>query len=356
MSTSPNMGLTIPTPSVTLGPEWASDISDDFDIVDAHDHSSGKGPRVPASGLDINADLPFGGNSPTGMASAQFSDQTTEITTLTDTLYFLNGDLYVLDGNGNSVRITENGALSAAGTGTIAGLPSGTASAAFAASTFTFRSSTNRYATMAGGPVKLRRADEDNPNGITLQPAAATATQTLTFPAALPAATQFMTMDASGGIGYTPALSQGITRAMQAAVGQQVSSSTGAFTGTSGTPGETITNATVTLTTTGRPVVIMLVPDGSGNSASVRLRSTSGAGSINLWVAVSGSATDTIGLISLSTGTTAASPDWAMWPPSALSTVYVPAAGTYTFTAKIQLNGSVTTYAAIYCKLIAWEL
>jgi len=44
-------------------------------------------------------------------------------------------------------------------------------------------------------------------------------------------------------------------------VGQQVSSSTGAFTTSSGSFVD-VTNATVTITTTGRPVVLSLQPDG----------------------------------------------------------------------------------------------
>jgi hypothetical protein len=209
---------------------------------------------------------------------------------------------------------------------------------------------------MAGGPVALRRGDEDNPNAITLTPAASTATQTLTLPAALPGASAFVTIDSSGDFGYTPALSQGITRAMQAAVGQQLSASSGTFTGTAITPGESVTNLNVTITTTGRPIVIMLVPDDSGNTSSVRFRNTTESASLNLWFAITGDATATISLISLSTGAVAGPSGWAMWSPSCMSTVYAPAAGTYTITTKIQLNGTGTAYAVLYAKLLAYEI
>jgi hypothetical protein len=64
----------------------------------------------------------------------------------------------------------------------------------------------------------------------------------------------------------TPKLADGsVTKAKLAAVGQQVSTSCGIF--NTAAPGGAVTNLSVSYTTTGRPVKLSLVPDGSGDVA-----------------------------------------------------------------------------------------
>lgn len=58
-STTAYMGLEIPTVGSTPGPTWATMLNTAFTTIDAHDHTSGKGIRVPSSGININADLDF---------------------------------------------------------------------------------------------------------------------------------------------------------------------------------------------------------------------------------------------------------------------------------------------------------
>lgn len=64
-----NMGLTVPTPGVTPGPTYATNISNDLVIIDAHNHTPGNGVLVPTAGLNINANLPFNGFGATGFNS-----------------------------------------------------------------------------------------------------------------------------------------------------------------------------------------------------------------------------------------------------------------------------------------------
>lgn len=54
---TPNMSLDLPTVSATLGPTWASLLNAALELVDAHDHTSGKGPKVTPAGILINATL-----------------------------------------------------------------------------------------------------------------------------------------------------------------------------------------------------------------------------------------------------------------------------------------------------------
>jgi len=351
---TPNLNMDLPVVSVTPGPEWATKIDAALSgPVDAHDHTSGKGAAIPSSALDINADLPFGGNSPTGMGSAQFTSQTVALTGIESALYFLDGDLYAIDGDGNAIQMTVGGVIASGIVGNISGLTS-PATAAYAASTFTWKSTANRYAVMAGGPLSLRRADEDNPNAITMQPAASTATQTITLPAALPGASAFVTMDSSGNLGYTPALSQGITRAMQAAVGQQVSSSV--TTTGNATSYTAVTGLSVTITTTGRPIVIMCKPEDAGGGSCFTTLCTGDDAYFHWRVSVTGSATTTVGETFVRTDDNFVV-GGTQYPPSVLSTIYAAAAGTYTFTVQMKKSGAASTsYAIVKVQLLAYEL
>ena len=59
-----------------------------------------------------------------------------------------------------------------------------------------------------------------------------------------------------------------VTRAKQEAVGQQISSSSGSFSTSNGSLTD-VTNLSVTLTTTGRPVILAIISDGSGSNCSI---------------------------------------------------------------------------------------
>jgi len=115
MSTStPNMGLTKPTVSSEPGPDWATQINASLDAVDAHDHSSGKGPKVTPAGLNINADLDMNNSRLTEVKSVDLQDQSGNPTN-NGGLGRNGADLYYRDGNGNVVRITQSGSLVAGG-------------------------------------------------------------------------------------------------------------------------------------------------------------------------------------------------------------------------------------------------
>jgi hypothetical protein len=142
------------------------------------------------------------------------------------------------------------------------------------------------------------------------------------------------TLSVSGGI------TSGVTRAGMEAVGQQVSGNSGSFATSSGTNVD-VTNLSVTITTGGRPVVLMLIAydqvapgfigcQGASQQCYVRL--IRGASNIATWSVVSGTTV-----------------------PASLVFLDAPAAGTYTYKIQGQTTGGVTgTYANL--KLIAYEL
>ena len=63
--TTPNMNLVLPDVGVEVGPLWATEQDNAFAAVDAHDHTSTKGKKVPTAGLNINDDLTFNSNDAT---------------------------------------------------------------------------------------------------------------------------------------------------------------------------------------------------------------------------------------------------------------------------------------------------
>jgi len=109
LSPTPNMGLQKPEPSVTVGPTWAQNLNDLIDLIDAHDHSAGKGARVTTAGLNLDADLSFGGNHAEQIKSSRFTAQGAALATASDvnSVYCVGNDLYYNNGSGAAVQITS---------------------------------------------------------------------------------------------------------------------------------------------------------------------------------------------------------------------------------------------------------
>lgn len=143
MSVTPNMNITLPTPEVTTGPEWANQLVDAFDNVDEHDHTVGKGVKVPTAGLNINADLEFNNNNAIELRSSRYTNHLSTLTDLLDKncVYFSNGDLYINNNAGVSIQLTAGNAINLSTVGTIGGdygQPGVSASASYSNSTKTF--------------------------------------------------------------------------------------------------------------------------------------------------------------------------------------------------------------------------
>jgi len=96
---------------MTLGPEYANQNNEAFETVDGHDHTSGKGKKVPTGGLDINANLNFQGSKAYGLLSTQFEDQSSALSGALNAMsvYTVDGDLYYTNGSGTAVQLTDGG-------------------------------------------------------------------------------------------------------------------------------------------------------------------------------------------------------------------------------------------------------
>lgn len=217
---SANMLLPIPVVGQEPGPAWATDLNNCLTIIDQHDHSAGQGVPISPTGMNINADLAFGGNNITLAKSVRFSPQNSPLSSPSDVgcLYESGVDLYYNDANGNQIRITQSGGIS--GTpGSISGLTTpASASYVSGSSTFVFQSAVSTPANIDGASFILRNLSASS-KGLTLAPPAAMgADYTITLPP-LPGSSSIVTMDTSGVLG-TISQTGGITLAMLAAAVQ----------------------------------------------------------------------------------------------------------------------------------------
>lgn len=359
------MSLPVPVPGVDPGPDWANNISACFSIVDSHNHTPGQGNLIPPSGLDINTDLTFQSNNATDLRSARFTPQVTALSGVADVgcLYEAGVDLYFNDGIGNQIRITQSGSVAGA-SGTITGLPSGTASAAFSAATgtFIFQQATSTGANVDAATYVLRYPGSyPTPVGnfIALQaPAALASGFSITFPAALPGSTLPMLLSATGQIStgqITTAqiTDANVTRPKLVAVGQQISSSCGSFTTNSTSP-DPVTNLSVTITTTGRPVQLCLQPDGSGIAT------------LSQQIVSNGFPSSTFSFYRDSTKLSEDNMEWAAGgavvnyamaiPVSSMRFLDTPAAGTYTYTFQVYNSSNNFITLVNNAVLVAYEL
>ena len=108
-TTSPNMGLTVPLVG-DAGTGYATNISAALNLIDAHNHTSGKGLPVPTAGLNINADLAFAGFQATGLVAAVFNQLANTTTNLTNqALTNVLGRPYWRDNSGVIKQVTLAG-------------------------------------------------------------------------------------------------------------------------------------------------------------------------------------------------------------------------------------------------------
>ena len=325
MPTSPEMNLPIPSVSVTPGPAWASLLVSCLNIIDGHNHTSGSGVPIPPSGLDINSDLPFSNNNATSLRAARFTSQSAAIAASGSDLneiYVAGVDLYYNDGDGNQIRVTQSGSVTGA-SGTITGLPSGTASASYSAgdAKFVFQSATNTAANLDFAAAIMRNTSASS-FGLTLQPPTLGANYSITLPA-LPVSQKIMTLDASGimsapytvdgstitissniigvpddGIGTDQIADAAITEPKNAASNYQISATCGTFSTTS-TSFTAVTNLAINFTAvSGRPVFISIQSDSTATASFIGTNSGETIG----WQILAGVRVVATGSINASTG------------------------------------------------------
>lgn len=147
----------------------------------------------------------------------------------------------------------------------------------------------------------------------------------------------------------------GITRAKLEAVGQQLSSSSGSYTMTAGSYAA-VTNLTVAITTTGRPVSVRLVGAGGSSGSSLGAYATGGASTTTRMDLIFKRDSTTIENYIAGATLASSASNQMFFAPSAFSALDTPSAGTYTYTVEVKTLDTNTGIAVSNCKLLAYEL
>lgn len=351
--TSPNMNLVISTVSVDSGLNWELNLNSSLNIIDQHNHTSGYGVQIPPAGLNINSALSFQGNQAINLGAAVFTAQSSVATQ--NALYVSGLDLYYNDGSGNVIRFTSGGSVNA----TSSGISSGAATAAFVSGVLVVNAASNTPANIQGASLLLGNGVSGSKYLTLNPPAAMAANYSLTLPN-LPAATSFIQVDTSGNMSAVVPTVQGIQQGMLAvrATGSTVAAGGFASSAFSGQVTQSIatlsTILAVTITTTGRPVIIMVTPTaGSTFAGYLGLATSSASGSIN-------------GLLNVIRGSTSIGANSFFYSPGATGSIQMPlpgvvatdavAAGTYVYSLQVQtLSATNATVTVSYPNFIVYE-
>lgn len=345
---TPNMSLTEPTVGGTLSPSWALILNANFTTLDQHNHAPGSGVPITPAGLNISSDLSFLQNNATNLRTARFSPISLGSLTGADTdCILVSGvDFYVVDGNGNQIRLTQSGGI--AGTpGSISGLAS-PASATYVAltDTFVWQSGSNIAANMDAATYILRYPSTGypSPSGdyIALQaPSSLASGFAITFPAALPSVNSFLTINSAGQLSTSTAV----------APNQVISSSCGNFEAIGGIF-VAVTNLSVTITTSGNPVKVELIPDNSNASADIALSTiATGLGAAAFGIFRDGSQINQMGYTAY-----APSGQVTATPPGCITAIETPTAGSHTYVLKALASTNAAFVFVNNCKLVVTEI
>lgn len=353
------MGLPVPTVGQEAGPQWATDINNSLNIIDAHTHSTGSGAPITPSAININTDLSFQGFSATQLVKTVFISQSAALTG-TQFCSVVGGNLYFNDGSGNQIPITAAGGV-AGSPGSIGSLVS-PASATYSSGskTFTWAADSGKAAAMDNGAVTIRETNVASANGITIaSPSALAAGYQFTLPGALPVSTQYLTSSSSGVLSFSTSnqIAAAATRATGTTVGTggvaiSTASVAASFTNTVAAD---VTNLTITITTSGRPVYVGIVSGETTTGMDFLVFNNTG----------NGAATGFAILKILRGGSDIASyqvnysyTQSGVGVNAGISMFFIDAvaAGTYTYKVQELVGASTTTLTLSALKLIAYEL
>jgi hypothetical protein len=368
-----------------------------LDLIDQHDHSTGKGVKVTPAGFNVNQDFSINSYLLTDIAQLAINNLSGTQPTAASRIYEYGGELYFNDGSANQVQLTSGGAINVAALGTITGdYSTSTADLTYVAAsqTFIFKQNATTTASINSGPITIYRNTAGSPYARIQQDASQSGNLVWSLPSSYPLSTlplksssagvlsiaQILTADigddqvttvkipdsnittakianlnvttakiADSNVTTAKIADLNVTRPKLVAVGQQVSGSSGTFSTNSASYVD-VTNLTVTITTTGRPVMIMVTNDGSGNDSYLSLSGPNAGGTGFVQTLRDAS---TIGVDQLSTAN-GISP---FIPVGCLSKLDTPAAGTYTYKVQARTpNSPTTTVDFRYAKLVAFEL
>lgn len=145
-----------------------------------------------------------------------------------------------------------------------------------------------------------------------------------------------------------------IARQALPSIGQQISSSCGNSACNGSASFVDVTNLSVSITTTGRPVFVGLISDGGGTQAFFGATRSNTASALALFTILRGATEISRVAVNIAGADSSPNPLTTYIPVGALFHIDVVGAGTYTY--KVQQNGTTGTACVNQAKLIAYEL
>jgi hypothetical protein len=203
-TTTPNMGITKPDPGGSIG-TWGTETNNSWDVVDSHDHTSGKGVQIPTAGIDVDADLPLNGFAATGVKALDLAPVAASTTTGYSTALYVDSsdnELYWRTSGGVAVKLTLATSLNAALLGGFTGdYGSGGSQANFNSGTsiYNFLRATNHRAFIDSSDIRLFQGTSGITNAVKLRsPNSLAASYDFVFPTALPGSTSLLRLTSAG--------------------------------------------------------------------------------------------------------------------------------------------------------------
>ena len=110
MATTPLMGLELLESGLTSTEDLLRTFNDNMSILDRHTHQVGSGALIPTSAVRADSDLRMNNNLSLQLKATGYNDNR-EDSLINASAYFKNGELFIRDGSGTVVQITNNGRL-----------------------------------------------------------------------------------------------------------------------------------------------------------------------------------------------------------------------------------------------------
>lgn len=200
----PNTGIQIPSVGADIG-VWDDILNNCWENYDEHDHTPGKGLRIPSAALNINADVAWGGKAINALGKAAFA-AIAPLAAGSITLFVSNADneLYWRTSAGVNVKLTLGTSINTTLVGGIVGDYTAVgAEVAFDDGndryTFKQQGAPKTWARIACGDVRIYETGTSESVYVGHKaPAALAASYDVTWPVAAPASSAFMMMDAAG--------------------------------------------------------------------------------------------------------------------------------------------------------------
>jgi hypothetical protein len=248
-TTTINMSLLKPTPANDPG-TWDDQLNPSLELIDTHDHTTGKGVKVPSAGININASLPFNDNAAISLKALSFTAQASYSVARSLFVKSSDNELYWRTNAGTDVKLTSGTTLNLSLVGGIGGDYAAAGASLYyddANQAYRFLEATplpNSWSRVLCGDLDLYEHASGITNRVRLQsPAALAASYAVTMPAALPGSTTPLQMSSTGVLTLSNTFSGAITMSSTLAV-------TGLVTATAGVTAAA--NQHVTVSGTGR--------------------------------------------------------------------------------------------------------